>query len=268
MATLSDLYAQHRGKVCDKWSLYLRVYEDLFANRKSAALNLLEIGIQNGGSLELWGQYFANAEHLVGCDIEPACGTLFFDDPRISVVIGDVNAAETIQTIQSICQSYDVIIDDGSHAPRDVIAAFLHYFPMLTPDGMYVVEDLHCDYLDSHAGGILQPRTSLNFFHCLVHLMHQSHWVADLAPETFASGFIPRVLFPAFLKQRWIDSITFYDSMVVVRRAASEGSGALGVRTIVGEIATVCADPVLLRAQLEGQASEALNTEDSQGGRR
>ncbi len=134
MATLSDLYNQHRGKVSDKWSLYLRVYEDLFRSRQSAALNLLEIGIQNGGSLELWAQYFPNAKHVVGCDMDPACGTLFFDDPRISVVIGDVNAEGTIQSLQSICQGYDVIIDDGSHAPRDVIAAFLHNVPMLTPE--------------------------------------------------------------------------------------------------------------------------------------
>lgn len=268
MATLSDLYARHRGRVSDKWSLYLRIYEDLFGSKKSAALNLFEIGIQNGGSLELWAQYFSKAQHLVGCDIDPACGTLFFDDPRISVVIGDVNAGETLQNIRSISQCYDVIIDDGSHAPRDVIAAFLNYFPLLSAGGMYVVEDVHCDYLDSHAGGILQPRTSLNFFHCLVHLMHQSHWVADMAPETFASGFIPRGLFPSFLRQRWIESIMFYDSMVVVRRAASEGSGALGERIIVGEIATVCADPLLLREQQGSPAAETLSAEESQGVRR
>jgi hypothetical protein len=250
LATLSSLFEQHRGRVCDKWSLYLRVYDELFESKKSAALNLLEIGIQNGGSLELWAQYLSNAEHLVGCDIDPECGTLFFDDPRISVVVGDANAGETLQTIKSICPSYDVIIDDASHVPREVIAAFVNYFSMLSPGGTYVVEDLHCDYLVSHGGGVLQPRTALNFFHCLVHLMHQSYWSMDLAPEAFTNEFIPKEQFPLFLKQRWIDSITFYDSMVIVRKAISEGSGALGRRTIVGEIATVCADPVLLREQL------------------
>jgi hypothetical protein len=253
LATLSNLYAQHRGRVCDKWSLYLRVYEDLFESKRSTALNLLEIGVQNGGSLELWAQYLPNAEHLVGCDINPECGTLFFDDPRISVVVGDANADEAFESIKSICQSYDVIIDDGSHVPRDVVTSFLNYFPMLSPGGTYVVEDVHCDYLDSHVGGILQPFTAGNFFHCVVQLMNQAHWSAELAPETFASGFIPRESFPQFLKQRWIDSITFYDSMIIARRAVSEGAGALGRRVIVGEIATVCADPVLLRERLGSQ---------------
>ena len=251
MVTLSTLFAEHRGKVCDKWSLYLRVYEDLFESKRSAALNLLEIGIQNGGSLELWAQYLPNAKHIVGCDIDPQCGTLFFDDTRISVVVGDANSGEVLQSIKSICPSYDVIIDDGSHVPGDVIATFVNYFPMLTPGGSYVVEDLHCDYHASYGGGILQPRTSLNFFHFVVHLMHQSYWSADLAPEDFARYFISKENFPLFLKQRWIDSITFHDSMVVLRRAASEGSGALGRRTIVGEVATVCADPLLLRERLE-----------------
>jgi hypothetical protein len=251
LVTLSTLFAEHRGKVCDKWSLYLRVYEDLFESKRSAALNLLEIGIQNGGSLELWAQYLSNAEHIVGCDIDPQCGTLFFDDTRISVVVGDANSGEVMQSIQSICPSYDVIIDDGSHVPGDVITTFVNYFPMLTPGGSYVVEDLHCDYRASHGGGILQSRTSLNFFHFVVHLMHQSYWSEDLAPEDFAGDFISKEHFPLFLKQRWIDSITFYDSMVVLHRAASEGSGALGRRMIVGDIATVCADPLLLRERLE-----------------
>jgi hypothetical protein len=253
VTTLSDLYAKHQGKICDKWSLYLRVYEDLFGSKRATTRNLLEIGIQNGGSLELWAQYLPNAQHIVGCDINPDCGTLFFDDPRISVIVGDANADPAFENVKTICQNFDVIIDDGSHVPRDVIASFVNYFQLLSPGGTYVVEDVHCDYLDSHAGGILQPCTSNNFFHCLVHLMHQAHWSAELAPETFAAGFIPRERFPLFLKHGWIDSITFFDSMIVVRRADSEESGALGRRIIVGEIATVSTEPILLRDLLESQ---------------
>lgn len=247
MASLSSMYEQHQGKVSDKWSLYLRVYEELFGSKRTSITNMLEIGVQNGGSLEIWAQYLPNAKHLVGCDIDPQCGTLFFDDPRVSVIVGDANSAGSIQSVRAISPNYDVIIDDGSHVPRDVIAAFINYFPMLTPGGIYVVEDVHCDYLDTHAGGILNPLTSTNFFHCLVHLMNQAHWNPELAPETFASGFIPREQFPPFLKQRFIDSIAFYDSMIIIRRADAEGSGALGTRIIAGKIVEVCGDPVVMR---------------------
>jgi hypothetical protein len=41
---------------------YLPLYESLFKNKKETAQNILEIGIQNGGSsIKLWRDYFINA---------------------------------------------------------------------------------------------------------------------------------------------------------------------------------------------------------------
>ena len=36
---------------------YLPLYESLFKNKKETAQNILEIGIQNGGSIKLWRDY-------------------------------------------------------------------------------------------------------------------------------------------------------------------------------------------------------------------
>lgn len=54
MKTLQQLYQEHHGKVSDKWSLYLAEYDRLLSPYRERAVNLLEIGIQNGGSLEIW----------------------------------------------------------------------------------------------------------------------------------------------------------------------------------------------------------------------
>ena len=47
---------------------YLPLYESLFKNKKETAQNILEIGIQNGGSIKLWRDYFINAT-IYGLDI-------------------------------------------------------------------------------------------------------------------------------------------------------------------------------------------------------
>src|SRR5437870_13846238 len=90
--TLEQLYAVHVGKVSDRWSLYFNEYDRIFDTYRDKPVRLLEIGIQNGGSLEIWSRYFPNAQKLVGCDVNPDCACLIYEDPRIAVVVGDANS--------------------------------------------------------------------------------------------------------------------------------------------------------------------------------
>jgi len=57
MKTLQELYRLHAGKVSDKWSLYLDEYDRLLTPYRDKPIRLLEIGIQNGGSLEIWDEF-------------------------------------------------------------------------------------------------------------------------------------------------------------------------------------------------------------------
>src|SRR4051812_35132651 len=113
--SLFDLFNSHSGKVSDKWELYLREYDRLFLDFRDKTFRLLEIGVQNGGSLEIWAKYFPNAAAIVGCDIDPLVGALTYDDPRISVVVGDAAQDATVATIVAHAPQFDIIIDDGSH---------------------------------------------------------------------------------------------------------------------------------------------------------
>ena len=94
MKTLSQLYRSHTGKVSDKWSLYLDEYDTLLAPYRAKAVRLLEFGLQNGGSLDIWDAFFPNAEKLVGCDVNPNCAQLEYDSARIAVVVADSNTQE------------------------------------------------------------------------------------------------------------------------------------------------------------------------------
>ena len=56
------LTIEHKGKISDKWNLYLDIYERIFCSLRNKPISLLEIGIQNGGSLEIWASYFSLAK--------------------------------------------------------------------------------------------------------------------------------------------------------------------------------------------------------------
>jgi Methyltransferase domain len=155
MKTLDQLISDHRGKVMDKWASYIQEYEHLFARFRNQPIVLLEVGVQNGGSLELWNEYLHSAKAIIGCDINPECATLQFATDRIHLLIGDANDEQCARQIATISPGLDIIIDDGSHTSKDVIGVFSRYFPLLKSDGLYVIEDLHCSYWREYEGGLL-----------------------------------------------------------------------------------------------------------------
>ena len=145
-STLKDMHAGHTGKVCDKWDHNLVAYERILREFRTLPLTMLEIGVQNGGSLELWSKYFESGRTFIGCDIDERCRQLAFADERIHVVVGDSSTPGTKARILAVAGQFDVVIDDGSHTSGDIIKAFAQYFPLLRDGGIYVAEDLHCSY--------------------------------------------------------------------------------------------------------------------------
>jgi hypothetical protein len=67
--SIETLHRNKIGKVSDKWDSYLGYYDALLGPRRHLPVSILEIGVQNGGSLETWAEYFKSGERFVGCDI-------------------------------------------------------------------------------------------------------------------------------------------------------------------------------------------------------
>lgn len=238
---LADLYASHRGKVSDKWTVYLKVYEELFRPYRARRLRLLEIGIQNGGSLEIWGRYFEAAAVLIGCDINVACAQLRYDDPRIHVVVGDANTDEAERAIAVHADRFDVIIDDGSHRSSDIIRSFVRYFPKLEQGGIFVVEDLHCSYWHDFEGGLVDPWSSMSYLKRLADVINHEHWGTPYRRAEVLRSFENR--YGAALDEEslaQIHSIEFFNSVCVIRKRAREDN-RLGPRVVVGTDAITAA---------------------------
>lgn len=245
---LQTHYARHDGKISDKWKSYLEFFDEIFAPYKDQPIRILEIGIQNGGSLEIWARYFTRAEHIIGCDIAPAAAELSFADSRIEVIVGDANLPVSFSRIRAISDGFDIIIDDGSHCSNDIVRSFALYFSILREGGLYIAEDLHCAYWQEFQGGLEAPFSSVNFFKRLVDLVNREHWggslksdaILDYYADTYGASFDAAAL-------DLVAEVRFRNSLCAIKKG-SAGGNAIGSRVVAGA-----------EARVEPRTSIALN---------
>ena len=131
----------------NSWHSYLPVYERLLQDRNP--IKMLEIGVQTGGSLWLWQNYFRENNvnyEITGMDILPTfyCINHEFQNP----VTEDKNITILWNTDSTIAPSYanlgefNFIIDDGLHSYESQKASLEYGLPKLSKGGIFVIEDI------------------------------------------------------------------------------------------------------------------------------
>jgi len=250
---LKEIHLRNKRYVSDKWESYLDVYSEIFYNKRDKdGLTLLEVGIQNGGSLQTWLTYFTRIKKLIGTDIDPKCSKLKYKSKKVELVIGDINDNLTIEKITKIEKKFDIIIDDGSHLSSDIIITFLNLFKYIKNDGMYIAEDLHCSYWENFEGGLNKKDSANNFFKKLSDVVNMEHWIKQ--KEDLYSHFED---FPVtkklhiddfFLITSLIHSIEFRNSICIIKKKKIS-SNLLGKRLITGKKAIVNDEVLRLRGK-------------------
>jgi hypothetical protein len=232
---LKQVFLNHTEKVSDKWTLYINEWDRIFSPYRDLPIDLFEIGIQNGGSLEIWAKYFTNAKNIIGCDIDEKCRELSFTDPRIEFYVGDANINEIQEKVLESAPKYDIIIDDGSHRSSDVIRSFCRYYPYLKYDGIYVIEDLHTSYWEEFEGSLFNPGSSMSFLKHIVDIVNHEHWRNNESREEFLSEF-SKILQISFSEADLlsIHSIEFLNSLCILKKC-SPAENVLGNRIMVGD---------------------------------
>jgi len=234
MINLKNLYKNNEGKVSDKWSSYIEKYDEKFLKYKDLPINLLEIGVQNGGSLEIYSKYFSKAKNIIGCDVNPKCENLKFDDQKIKIVVGNANH-ESIKNQIIKFSEFDIIIEDGSHTSLDIVSSFCKYFNYLKDGGLYIIEDIHCSYWENWGGGLFYPISSINFFKKLVDIINYEHWGIDKKKlwllKNFSTNFKINI---NELDLESLNSIEFSNSLCFIQKNNPENN-KLGTRIISGK---------------------------------
>lgn len=210
MRDLKKIFWAHDNNTSDKWENYIDIYDKQFIEfvKKNEPINLLEIGVQNGGSLEIWEKFFPENSTFIGLDINPKCAKLDLGD---NVRVFCCNAADDNALNKLLGNlEFDIIIDDGSHTSSDIITTFKSCFSRVKPSGFYVIEDLHCSYDPNYEGGFHAKDSAQEFFKNLTDSLNYRYiHKEDIEKLDNAE------LFHTYHQR--IESITFYDSIVVIK---------------------------------------------------
>ena len=199
----------HEGYLIDKWEQYIGIYEAELASMVAAGqpLSLLEIGVQNGGSLQIWKKYLPPGSRLVGIDINPDCSKLELDE-NTTLHIADASSKKVLDGVLGDMM-FDVIIDDGSHQSKDVINTYKTLFSRLRGGGKYIIEDLHTSYWTEYGGSFRGKTSSIEFLKSLVDGLNCDHF-RD-------TGITPRAEIDHLRDfGRSVSRMTFYDSVAVI----------------------------------------------------
>lgn len=213
---LFETFFNHTGRVSDKWEQYLAVYSSELDHLRAAGrpIRLLEIGVQNGGSLEIWQTYLPQGSTILGLDIDPDVAQLTFASDRIAVKVVDATQRAALEDALGN-STFDVIVDDGSHLCQDVIATFDILFDHLAAGGKYFIEDLHTSYYPTYNGGYRRVGSSIEWLKFLADALNFDHIdSAENIPQKEAAS-LSRLA-------KALAKVSFFDSICVIEKLAHE----------------------------------------------
>jgi cephalosporin hydroxylase len=201
---LDRIAALHTGRLMNKWKHYFEIYDRHLARFRGREVVLLEIGVESGGSLELWRQYLGTQARIVGIDVNPKCKA--YESAGTHVALGSQNDRAFLENVVREFGPFDIVIDDGSHKFEHQLTSFRALFPQIAPDGIYACEDLCTSYWQGDfGGGVRQPGTFVEFLKELIDEMNAWFWRDGVESEEGAFA-------------RSTHGIHFYPTLVVIEK--------------------------------------------------
>lgn len=138
LSTLGERYGTDKGTI----HTYLDTYERILRPIQLNNISLLEIGIFNGASLEMWLGWLPYAQ-IYGIDLK--LPNLVRD--RLLMYVCEQTDRDQLGKLFKP-DSLDVIIDDGSHRLSHQLLTLHYLWPTLKPGGRYFIEDVQStDYI-------------------------------------------------------------------------------------------------------------------------
>jgi 23S rRNA U2552 (ribose-2'-O)-methylase RlmE/FtsJ len=185
----------------DKWSHYFPIYDRHFSRYQNTSVIFWEIGVQKGGSCQMWNRYFGPNARIIGIDIDPSYADNV--DPGVEIRIGNQSDTNFLQSIIDEFGYPDIVLDDGSHMMADVTATFDFMYNKISRNGVYMIEDMHTCYWPHYGGGVSNPDSFLNISKKHIDQL-TAHWSqGKVIPDWITDN---------------TQSISYYDSVIVYER--------------------------------------------------
>ncbi len=211
---LEKYFRNNKTRRIIKWAHYFDIYHQYFSKYRGGKVTILEFGVADGGSLQMWKHYFGKKAKVIGVDINSRCKDLVED--QIEIYIGDQGSRSFLKKLIKKTGALDIVIDDGGHFMKQQIITFQEMFQAIKKRGIFVTEDLHTSYWKDFGGGYKKASTFIEYSKNLIDQIQAWH------------SKDPRLKINDIT--RTLKSIHAYDSMVVfekdeVKLSRSETTG-------------------------------------------
>jgi hypothetical protein len=206
ISDLEKYFRNNKKNLIHKWTHYFEIYEKHFSRFRGKDVVILEIGVFQGGSLQMWQNYFGEKAQIFGIDIDPKCK--IFEEENIKIFIGSQSDRVFLNEIKNAIPMVDILIDDGGHTMKQQIASFEELFDHIKDDGVYLCEDLHTSYWRKFGGGYKRKNTFIEYSKNFIDYLHAFH---SKQKKLKVNSFT-----------RSVNSIHYYDSVIVIEKRKRE----------------------------------------------
>jgi len=202
MNDLEKYFRQNKKRLIHKCVHYFDIYESHFSRFRNKDIVVLEIGVSQGGSLQMWKNYFGEKAKIYGIDIEQRCKD--FEEENIKILIGSQSDRNFLKEVRKQIPPIDILIDDGGHTMTQQILTFDELFSHVKDNGIYLCEDLCTSYWLEYGGGHKRQGTFIEYSKNFVDYLNAWH---SEQKTLYVTDFTKSV-----------DSLHYYDSMLIIEK--------------------------------------------------
>ena len=127
MNELINYFNSNQSNLIHKWAHYFEIYDSYFSKFKNKAIYFVEIGVFDGGSLQMWKKYFGPQANIIGVDINPLSKTL--EDNQIKITTNTVKSEDRDREAENIKSKNNIIYESNTEIVRKYS---LHIFAFLS----------------------------------------------------------------------------------------------------------------------------------------
>lgn len=237
MNELKKFFYKNKSNLIEKWDHYFDVYSDVFEKFRNKPIVLLEIGVNHGGSLKMWKNYFHPDSFIIGIDINPECKK--FEENNIKVYIGSQSDRNFLSDLKNQIPMVDILIDDGGHTMNQQITSFECLFEHINDNGIYICEDVNTSYWPNWGGGHEVSSTFIEYMKKKI--------------DSINAWYSKEPNFKLDTYSKSISSISFHPGLVIIKKGnnITPKSIRTGIEQIMLEINTSKIEKLAIKRRFE-----------------
>jgi hypothetical protein len=156
-----------------KIDTYFENYESAFEGLQKRNLVVVEVGVLDGGSLEMWQSFFGSTSRIIGIEKNPKAVEL--RSLGFEIFIADQESKADLRKVFEEIGPIDVFIDDGGHTAKGQIISSLVAAKYVRDGGFIIIEDTHSSFATDF--GMPHKYSFANWVHQVADLMDQAYLV-------------------------------------------------------------------------------------------